>query len=78
MPTALYVRNRREASLVARIAREFGKKATVQDIMSNDRFLLHIADRLFGADPEDKIKFIMEARDAVKEFRRLRELRYII
>jgi hypothetical protein len=68
MVTAMYIRNRKEASVVARIARDYGCKTSIRDVMSNDRFLLNLADRLFGADP-DKTAFVREARQAVMEMR---------
>jgi hypothetical protein len=69
MPTALYIKNRREAALVAAIAREeFGIRTSVKEIYKHDRFLLNLAGRLFGADP-DKERFIMRARDEIQAHR---------
>jgi hypothetical protein len=67
--TALYIRNRREAALVAAIARrEYNRRTSIRDIMSNDRFLVNLADRLFGADPT-KTRFIVQARDEIRAAR---------
>jgi hypothetical protein len=67
--TAIYVKNRREATLVAAIAREeFGVATSIRDIYRFDRYLVNIADRLFGADPA-KVKFVLRARDEIRALR---------
>lgn len=68
MTTALYIRNRREAALVAKVARECGRKTSIRDIYRNDRYLINVAERLFGADPE-KVAFALRAHQAVLHFR---------
>ncbi len=68
MTTTLYVRNRREAALVAKVARRFGCKTSIHDIYQNDRYLINIGERLFGAHPE-KGKFLFQARQAVIQLR---------
>jgi hypothetical protein len=63
-----YIRNRREAAAVARVARQFGYKVTVKEIYQYDRFIANLADWLFGANP-GKTAFMREARQAVMEIR---------
>lgn len=62
--TTLYIRNRREAAIIARIARELGRHTSIRDIYAHDRYLINLAERLFGAGPS-KTAFVMRARQAV-------------
>lgn len=66
--TALYIRNRHEAGIVARIARELGRQTSIRDIYAHDRFLINLAERLFGASPE-KVSFVRRAQQEVLSVR---------
>jgi len=78
MPTALYIKNRREAAIIAAIAREeFNVKTSIRDIYQNDRYLLNIAARLFGAAP-DKERFIIRARDEIQYHRYAKSMGWVI
>jgi len=75
--TPIYIKNRREAALVAAIAREqFGVRTSVRDVYRHDRFLVNLADRLFGADPA-KFEFITKARDEVQYHRYAKSMGWI-
>jgi hypothetical protein len=63
-----YIRNRKEASTVARVARQFGYRITVKEIYQYDRFIANIADWLFGANPT-KAQFILAAREEIMRLR---------
>ncbi len=66
--TTAYIRNRTEAALVAKVARECGRKTSIRDIYRNDRYLINVAERLFGADPS-KTAFVIRAQQAIMEVR---------
>jgi hypothetical protein len=68
----IYVKNRREAEEVVRIARILGRYTHARAICGQR--LSDVADRLFGADPQ-KIEFIRAARIAIYELRAARKSR---
>lgn len=74
MSTVLYIRNRREAALIAAIAQEFGIHTSVRDIYRHDRYLLNIADRLFGVGP-DRVGFVRRAMNELLALRKARQSR---
>lgn len=69
-----YIRDRAEAALVARIARTYQRRTSINDVYANDRYLINIAARLFGADPRAP-QFIVDAHHAIMRLRKQRAQR---
>lgn len=69
-----YIRNRTEAALVTRIARTYQRCTSINDVYANDRYLINIAERLFGADPR-ALRFIVDAHHAIMNLRAQRAQR---